>query len=958
MELIRLIGKGANSRVYLAKHRLLDSYVAVKILDLNQADAEQALKRFQNEAELLNSFNNKNIVKFLSFGKSPEGLPFMVLEHLEGKTLAEILNLGTLSPSRAQDIFEQVCQGLTYAHERGVIHRDIKPSNLMILKEDSEGNEIVKILDFGTFRRDDVSVQQQLTQQGSLIGTPNYMSPEQCRGEKADARSDIYALGCVMYEALCGAPPMVAESDYAIMNNHLTTAITKVKSKDPISQNFEAVLVKCMQKNPEERFSSAAELLQALEAVSRPEGSFRVPKNAIVLLVAVFLVLAAVFLVKQGIKYMQDESRKQTGNVVNKKPPLQGLPLAKLSLISPPTNAADLKHNLQLAYDWLDQNHSYLMHHYSKDIFSPDDAPNQIIEGYKLMSSYRRVLKEPHFGEDLQKKIEDETRKKISLLKKSSVSDGHFLRKERRNIYHYYKILLAIALLDSQSDKAAEILADAEATERTAEAHNEFLANSYQLMIEHYLSLNKIDAAELVGRKLSKLVARVSDNGLTKFKADLSLSKIAFAKKDLPEARRLSEGIVKNLFAQRSMNIEIFADSLENLSLVAFNLNTLGLYKSTIDLLSPPALWRGKPPTSSGWLNSKFLLAQAYSREGKNSEAKKIYSQIIPIAKANNESGPFILTLIAAEQMGNSVLHDDDAALKKNLHDGWRLVSLAHIDDLGNGLKLVFGDKPEDYPKYKRFIDASSKLEDNDKDVSLAMGVYFATKAHDLRGHSRHQEAIALYEDAIKEFARAQPYYHGAIICYYGEALVYLNSGQLDKVDAVLKRAAIPDSLRKEPNAEHYCLEHARIEVLLRQGKHQQARKEAKRVLAELQALINDDRRVGKPVEWKVTHFIGRTTSLLQSYENEPISPAFMAELAQVMRSAEANMDFVGPPVDNVEYFIAKSNFYAMCAIHFRRAGQIEKAIALFRKAYDTLPDRVEYKSMRENLEKELGLRK
>lgn len=956
MELIRLIGKGANSRVYLAKHRLLDSYVAVKILDLNHADAELAMKRFHNEAELLNSFNNKNIVKFLSFGKTPDGLPYMVLEYLEGKTLAEVLESGTLSPSRCQEIFEQVCQGLTYAHERGVIHRDIKPSNLMILKEDNEGNETVKILDFGTFRRDDVSVQQQLTQQGSLIGTPNYMSPEQCRGEKADARSDIYALGCVMYEALCGAPPMVAESDYAIMNNHLTTAITKVKSKNPISQNFEYVLIKCMQKNPEQRYSTAAELQQALEAVARPEGSFPIPKFAIVLCVGVTLVLCAVVLLKQLVRYLEEESRKETAAVAVKKHPLQGLALAKLALISPANTPQDLKHNLQLYYDWLAQNHSYLMHHYSKDISSPDDAPNQIIEAYKIMHAYSTLLKEPHFGQDLQKEIEDEMIKRISLLKNSSVSDGHFLRKERRNIYHYYKILLGMALIDSQSDKAAEILADAEATERTAEAHNEFLANSYELMIEHYISVGKIEKAEAIGAKLNKLVQRMSDGGLSQYKADLALAKIAMAKKDLPEARRLYEAVVKNLLAQRAQNIDLFADNLNTVSQIAFNLNGLGLYQSTIQLLSSSSLWGSKPTWTEGWLNAKFLLAQAYSREGKNSVANKIYAEIIPIAKANKEKVPLVLSLIAAEQMGNSVFHDDDAALKKNLRSAWQLVNLAHIGDLINGLTLVFGDKPEADQKYKRLIDASSKLAD--RNLSLAIGVYFATKAHDLRGHGRHQEAIALYEDAIKEFARVQPYYHGAIICYYGEALVYLNLGELDKVEPVLKRAFAQDSLRKEPNSEHYCLEHARIEVLLRQGKNLEARKEAQRVLAELQSLINEDSRAGKPEKWKATHFVGRSTSLLQSYSADPVSPALMAELDQVMRNAEANMDFVGPPIDEIDYIIAKSNFYAYCAITMRRAGQNDKALALFKRAYAVLPERVEYKSMRENLEKELGIRK
>ena len=264
LEVLGLLGQGENGHVYKARRLLLDQNVAIKILNFEKTVDDIAIQRFQKEASLLATFDHPHIVKLLSFGTLHDGQyigqPYMVLELLEGKTLAQILGEhGALSQEDALPIFSAICQGLDYAHQRGIIHRDIKPANIMVLADGP------KILDFGVVKSLDPA-DQKLTKTGQLVGSANYMSPEQCRSEKVDQRSDLYSLGCLMYETLTGKAPMDADSSYAVMANQMEKVLTDVPAVHGISQSLRKSVLKCLEKQPEKRYQSALELNKALLA--------------------------------------------------------------------------------------------------------------------------------------------------------------------------------------------------------------------------------------------------------------------------------------------------------------------------------------------------------------------------------------------------------------------------------------------------------------------------------------------------------------------------------------------------------------------------------------------------------------------------------------------------------------------------------------------------------------------
>ena len=260
-EIISFVGEGASGRVYKARHLMLDQFVALKILE-SEPD-ENSQQRFRKEASALSGLNHLNIVKFHAFGFTANGSPYIATEFLQGKTLQELLKeKARLNAEEAVPIFIDICRGLEAAHQQGIVHRDIKPGNIA-LQEQSSGGKIAKILDFGiVFSQESKS--QKLTATGLLIGSSNYMSPEQCMGSRdLDARSDIYSLGCLMYECLVGTPPMQADTDLLIMHNHLNKPVEKA----PIAnEDLKKVILRCLDKDKSKRYSSSADLEKALSA--------------------------------------------------------------------------------------------------------------------------------------------------------------------------------------------------------------------------------------------------------------------------------------------------------------------------------------------------------------------------------------------------------------------------------------------------------------------------------------------------------------------------------------------------------------------------------------------------------------------------------------------------------------------------------------------------------------------
>ena len=268
-EIASPIGAGGMGEVYRARDPRLGREVAIKVIRSDSEPDADRRRRFEDEARAAGALNHPNVLSVLDVGLA-QGQPYVVFELLEGETLADRLERGPLPARKAIDTAVQACQGLAAAHAKGIVHRDLKPANLFLGRDGH-----LKILDFGlaklTYAGEHAAVDSQTrtsTQPGLVVGTLAYLSPEQARGEKADPRSDLFALGATLYEMLSGRPAFrratAAETVSAILT-HDPEALTA--SKEPLPAGLEPIVRRCLEKDPEQRFQSARDLGFALSAV-------------------------------------------------------------------------------------------------------------------------------------------------------------------------------------------------------------------------------------------------------------------------------------------------------------------------------------------------------------------------------------------------------------------------------------------------------------------------------------------------------------------------------------------------------------------------------------------------------------------------------------------------------------------------------------------------------------------
>ena len=247
--------------VYKAQQLATGRIVAVKMLHRNVLD-ETARLRFHQEAKVASAINHPNAAAIYDFGESDSGELYLAMEYVEGESLStKIKEQGQLPSAEVIDIFLQITDALSDAHEKSIIHRDLKPSNIMLAQTKKRSN-IVKILDFGIAKQANKG-EQSLTKTGEVFGTPLYMSPEQCNGEKLTAAADIYSIGCMIYESLIGEPPHVGSNFIHTMTLHCQEPTKKFAQARPdlkIPAQLEAITLKCLSKNPNHRFASMDEL--------------------------------------------------------------------------------------------------------------------------------------------------------------------------------------------------------------------------------------------------------------------------------------------------------------------------------------------------------------------------------------------------------------------------------------------------------------------------------------------------------------------------------------------------------------------------------------------------------------------------------------------------------------------------------------------------------------------------
>ncbi len=265
-KIVGRVGTGGMGTVYRAEQVGLAREVALKVLKQEASYDRETVARFQREAKAMSMLLHTNTVRVFDFGEDPSGHLYLAMELLEGELLTSLSErLGTLDVKHAIDIVQQILRSLSEAHSKGLIHRDLKPDNIYLARIDGHTTPVVKVLDFGiakVFRDDGKPMDQLETQAGTVFGTPRYMSPEQAQGKPLDQRSDLYAVGVLLYQLLVGHPPFIDDDAVVVMAKHIRDmpeAPRKAAPERPIPVRLERVVLRSLAKDPNARPLSADE---------------------------------------------------------------------------------------------------------------------------------------------------------------------------------------------------------------------------------------------------------------------------------------------------------------------------------------------------------------------------------------------------------------------------------------------------------------------------------------------------------------------------------------------------------------------------------------------------------------------------------------------------------------------------------------------------------------------------
>ncbi len=265
------LGSGSMGTVYLGEHIGLKKRVAVKVLHKDLQVGDESLRRFQREGIAAGQFNHPNAIQIFDFDESKTGVFYLAMEFVEGRTLKELIRTeGKLPPAEAADLARQILAVLAEAHRQGIVHRDLKPENIMVV-DSATGERTIKVLDFGLSKLLDQPIEASMqTQIGRILGTPLYMSPEQCTGDDVDHRSDIYSVGLILYEMLTGEPPFTGETVGEILRKHTqqpAPSMGDTHARLDVPADLDEIVLKALEKDRETRFQSASQMIEELGVV-------------------------------------------------------------------------------------------------------------------------------------------------------------------------------------------------------------------------------------------------------------------------------------------------------------------------------------------------------------------------------------------------------------------------------------------------------------------------------------------------------------------------------------------------------------------------------------------------------------------------------------------------------------------------------------------------------------------
>lgn len=272
-EFLEFIGQGGMGSVFKVRDRKLETNLAVKLMSPELATNQESLKRFTQEAKAVSQLTHPNVVGIYGHGVAKNGSPYLLMDFIGGKDLSALLEKEVyLNAGRAIHIFIQIAEALAHAHEKGVVHRDLKPANI-IISQTEQVTDLVKLVDFGIAKmtNSDNRLTHNLTSSADVIGTPLYMSPEQCLGFNLDGRSDIYSLGCLMCETLTGKPPYNGENPMQIIAKHLNETPLELRAsltRLDVPDHLQDVICACLAKNPQERYQNASALISDLNLIA------------------------------------------------------------------------------------------------------------------------------------------------------------------------------------------------------------------------------------------------------------------------------------------------------------------------------------------------------------------------------------------------------------------------------------------------------------------------------------------------------------------------------------------------------------------------------------------------------------------------------------------------------------------------------------------------------------------